>query len=295
MSEVLARPQQPGVEEVKLAPQLVESVLNGGPRKREAEVAPEGMCGAGDLTVGVLDRLCLIQDHCVPVHAGQPLSVDPQDTISGECEGGIGVELASRAVVERSAQSGAEAFDLFLPAVDHAGGGYDQGATAHATQRLQRLAQAHVVGQQAAETRIAQELKPAHSAELIRTQLCLQVIGKRRLGQAVEVLDQDAQALKAHRRRLAERVAQPCQVGQGEGRQGLGSTACREQIRHGLAVALHPVDGELCEAPFGERHQALAALPGAQGAASRYVHRAPVHESSLLGLEAVGVELDPGL
>ncbi|MNR18914.1 hypothetical protein D3C85_1356700 [compost metagenome] len=88
-----------------------------------------------------------------------------------------------RAVQGEHPQLGGEACGLVLPVGDQAGGHDDQGGPGQASglllgedvrQGLQGLAQAHVVGEDAADLQLAQRLHPAQTLQLVVAQFGVQ-------------------------------------------------------------------------------------------------------------------------
>ena len=115
---------------------------------------------------------------------------------------------AGAALQGQHAQAGGEAGDLVLPVGDQAGGHDDQRRRGQATGRLfdedvrqglQRLAQAHVVGQDAAHVQFPQRLQPGHAVALIGPQFGVQGVRQdHRLGGiAAQAFGKAAQALAA--------------------------------------------------------------------------------------------------
>jgi hypothetical protein len=191
----------------------------------------------------------------VPGFARERLGVETQNCVARERQVGVPLERALRTVVDATAQPRAEASGLLGPAKDHARGSDDERAALHRTERLERLAQAHVVGEQRAQAGLAQKLQPRHAAALVAAQLGREIGRERRLGQPCEVVDQRAQPLEAGRSRLAELVAQAREVGQCAGGQAPVARARGEQVCHAPAVLLEPVCRERGEAASAERHE----------------------------------------
>ena len=71
------------------------------------------------------------------------------------------------------------------------------------TDRLQSLAQAHVVGENGSETRIAQKAQPVDAAALVLAQLALNPSGKRNDLERLKVGEQWLETIEAHGPRLA--------------------------------------------------------------------------------------------
>ena len=132
----------------------------GVPRERHAEARVELEGGARRLAVGVLDGLRLVEDDGVPACCGERLGVEAEDGVGGQRDVGVRVDRALGAVVDGDPEAGAEAADLGGPVVDHAVRADDERAPAERAERLQRLAEAHVVGEHRAEPRVAEEREP---------------------------------------------------------------------------------------------------------------------------------------
>ncbi len=264
--EVPAPAEQPAVREVELAPQLVEPVLDRGAGQRHAEVRSQLVGRAGDLAVRVLDRLGLVEDHRVPLLRAQALRVEAQDRVGRERHLRLAVERAPGAVVERGAQGGSEALDLLRPVVQHARGGHHQGAAAQRAERLERLAEAHVVGEQRAEAGVAQRAQPVDAASLVAAQLGCEILGKRRRRQLLRVGEELAQPLERRRRRLLELLAELGQLGEHAAREIARGLAGGQQIGQAPAEAREPVGRQRGEAAAVEGDQRLAGAPGAKHA-----------------------------
>ena len=129
---------------------------------------------SGFLIVWASSRITVSQLICVSA-----LGVQTQDRVAGEGHVRFGIELAVRAVVERRAQARPEARDLLAPVEEHAGGRHHQRAPAQGAEGLQGLAEAHVVGEHAAQPGVAQEAEPVDARPLVGAQLGAQVGGER--------------------------------------------------------------------------------------------------------------------
>jgi hypothetical protein len=132
---------------------------------------------ARHLAVRVLDGLGLVEHHGVPRGRRQDLLVETQQGVGGEGELGVVLELAARAVVDAEPQSGTEASDLLPPAHEHARGAHHEGAAAHGAERLEGLAEPHVVGEERSELGL-QGLAEPHVVGEERSELGLSVEGE---------------------------------------------------------------------------------------------------------------------
>ena len=95
----------------------------------------------------------------------------------------IGFSAAQRVRDDSGVEGWCELGHLGFPIGDHAGGSNDQKRrrrwirlprSADHCESLQGLTQAHVVGEYAAQTVLAEEIEPTESVDLIRTQRCRQ-------------------------------------------------------------------------------------------------------------------------
>ncbi|MNF47662.1 hypothetical protein D3C84_288690 [compost metagenome] len=119
----------------------------------------------------------------MPTLGVELLEIARQQGIGGEDQIVLGdlreQRLALGAMQGQHAQFGCEAFGLVLPVGDQTGGHDDQRRAAQATglplgedvrQGLQGLAQAHIVGEDAADLQLTQRLHPAQALQLIVAQ-----------------------------------------------------------------------------------------------------------------------------
>mmetsp|Transcript_777 Transcript_777/g.1934 ORF Transcript_777/g.1934 Transcript_777/m.1934 type:complete len:580 (+) Transcript_777:999-2738(+) len=189
--------KEAGHEVVKDAPQLQHVVLDGRSGQEQPVPGDEPLDGLGDLGLGVLDDVPLVQDDVQPAGRLQPgdvraagLVAHDDDVVAaglprlaqGGARGG-GALVAQRAEHAVLAQ---EALDLRCPVPHQRGGAGDQGgqpqlaafALLHALvcggggdgDGLQRLAQPHVVRQHAVQPEFAQEGEPVDALLLVRAQ-----------------------------------------------------------------------------------------------------------------------------
>ena len=206
-------PEQSRIQEVELTPELVEPVLDRRTREREARLRIEAMGRARDLALGVLDRLGLVEDHAVPRRPGEQLHVLSQEGIAGDRDLGLLVEPSTGTVIEADVERGPEALDLADPTMEHGGRSDDERASVDRAERLQRLAEAHVVREQRSESRAAQEDQPVHALALVVAQHVFEVRVDLRGRNSVEAGEQRSQAFEGGRRRFVEIVTEAREVG----------------------------------------------------------------------------------
>lgn len=161
--EAEQRAEHGGIEEIHQRMQLVDAVLDGRAGQHEGVAALEALDGLARLGVPILDALRLVEHH----HVGPQARVDIQGVAHHLLEVG---HREKRRVVAVAGQAGVafsvhelvgqrgEALDLLFPLALERGGRDGQHATRLAQpveQRaggdgLDRLAEAHLVGQQGA-------------------------------------------------------------------------------------------------------------------------------------------------
>ena len=204
--------QPAGQQEMEQRPQLAQVILQRRAGQAQAVVRAQVACGLGRLGGGVLDVLRLVEDQQVILVLPELLGIARQQGIGGEDQvvfGDLRERLApARAVQREHAQVGGEAFGLVQPVGDQAGR-HDHQCRAgqapglllqqHEGEGLQRLAQAHVVGEDAAGADFAQRLHPAQALVLVGAQLGVEAGGNLcRLGTVVaQAMGDFAQLLAA--------------------------------------------------------------------------------------------------
>jgi hypothetical protein len=166
-------------------------VLDRRSGQSQAVPSAEQPGGLGRLAVGVLDRLRLVQDHVVELGLAQRPYIPSERAVGREhhVPSGEGIALADAAdagMVEH-AQLWSEALRLGQPVEDQRLRHHDEGrGLARQAPGLQQgehldgLAQAHVIGQAAAEAEVAQEVEPSQAGSLIAAELSPEA--PRRLG-----------------------------------------------------------------------------------------------------------------
>jgi hypothetical protein len=223
-------------QQVELRPQLGQVVFERRAGQRQPVRGAQAPGGFGGARLGVLQVLCLVEDGDVELMLDQFVDVARQERIGGQHHV-VAADLGKRRVPAQPVQHQRlqlrrKACALGLPVVHDRGGCQHQRGPLQPPRvffqqqvgnRLHRLAQTHVVGQDAGQLVLAQELQPRQPGQLIRPQLGAQA--RRR----------------CHRRDRAERcqpLAQPTQVlgappfeaGAGQLDQACGVGACQPQL-----------------------------------------------------------------
>jgi hypothetical protein len=116
-------------------------------------------------------------------------------------------------------------------------GADDQRLSGDGAQGLKRLSQPHVVGEEPAEARLAQEVKPCDAAALVRTKLRGQVLRELGIAQPFESRKERRQARKSRRVRLIEIGGQARDVREHRRSDRSGLVARGEKIRDARAEA----------------------------------------------------------
>ena len=238
--------------------------------QRQPERRRQRVGGARGLAVGVLDRLRLVEHHRSPGPRGQRLRVEAQQRVAGQRHvGGRDRARGSRRDRRRPSVAGrkraSSACQLKMTLV---------GATTsvrparleHA-HRLQRLAEAHVVGEDAAQAGAAEKRQPAHALALVGRSVAVRSAGSGASGRRSKPVDQRRQAIEAGRRRVIELGAQRGQRRQRVPRQAAVVLARGQQIGDALAVLLQPA--ELAATPSRRPAAARSPAPPARRARPR--------------------------
>ena len=168
--------QEAGHEEIELRPQLAQVVLQRRARQAEPVRGLQAAQGAGAAAGGVLHHLRLVEDQQVEGLRGQGGRIAPEQGIGSQHQvvpGHVGEAARPvRALQGQHAQAGRHAGGFGLPVEEQRGGQHHQrraGEAAaflfqqHMGQGLRRLAQAHLVGQDAAQALGAQVLQPGQA------------------------------------------------------------------------------------------------------------------------------------
>ena len=198
-------PSRPGDDEVEDRPDLAEAVLDGRAAERQPPVGPEALGGARRGAQRVLDLLRLVDDDVAPVDLLEHLLVAAEERVARHDHVGV-LELvlplpALGAVPERVAQRRGEAVHLAQPVGHDARRRHDERLEGLALaldlrvlglhgeqqrERLHGLAEAHVVGENAAAADLVEKPEPVKALLLVRPELRLEVA---RLARALDLVD----------------------------------------------------------------------------------------------------------
>ncbi len=180
--------QQARVQEIEDRPQVAQVILDRRSGQRDACPGFQRLCRAGLAGVRILDRLRLVQDDEPPVRLGEhrdaqqrAIAGDHQimfrRPLDGECLHLI--RRHCRRMHDHSLQAGGKFFDLRGPVPQQRGGRHQQvrgnlcgTGLFHQQQRqhLDRLAEAHVVGQAGPEAKARQQVQPLRPCFLVGAQ-----------------------------------------------------------------------------------------------------------------------------
>ena len=185
--EGLERAEKARHEEIEEGPQLAEMVLHRRAGQAQALLGAKLAHVLRDLRPRILDHLRFVEDHHRPRLRAQELHVAPHERVGGDDEIVAGNRLEPfaplRPVPDEHAQIGGEARRLARPVAHEARGRHHQrrllepaGALfrQEMRERLQRLAQPHVVGQDPVQAMPAPELQPGQARALVGPHLRLQ-------------------------------------------------------------------------------------------------------------------------
>ena len=219
-----------GVQKLEDAPQLADVVFDGRARERQPMPRPEEPAGLGRLAGGVFDRLRLVEHHVIKLGLTVGEDVAPQRAVGRDHDVPVGERAGlvhpRGAGVVYHPEARCELPRLLDPVEDEtAGHDHKRRAARQAgrlrlllppreeRQHLDRLAEAHVVGEAAAEAELLQEHQPAEAFPLVLAERALKArglgLGFRLLARR-ELLPQPVERLVDRRLRLAgeERVEQ---------------------------------------------------------------------------------------
>lgn len=193
LGELAGVAEPAGHQEMEQRPEFAEVVLQRRAGQAQAMPCRQLAGGDGGLGGGVLDVLRLVEDQQVEPPLAQLGGVAWQQGIGGQHQVVLvdagEVAAPTGAVQGQHAQIGSEALGLVQPVGDQAGGHHHQRRRVkppgllfqeHVGQRLQGLAQPHVVGQHAAAVEFAQGLHPAQAFELVGPQFGAQALRRGR-------------------------------------------------------------------------------------------------------------------
>src|SRR4051812_34443690 len=178
------------VEELEQAPQLAKVVLDRRAAEGQAVLRTDQPGRLRRLAARVLDRLGLVEDGVIEAVVLEVDDVSPERAVGGQDDVAVvevfpGLTAADAGMVE-DAELRREASGLLLPVEDERprhhdqrrrrsaaflGGGPQLAARLQQGEHLDGLAQAHVVGQAAAETELPEEAEPAQAVALIVAEL----------------------------------------------------------------------------------------------------------------------------
>ena len=198
-----ASPSRPGIEEVEQRPQLAEVVLDGVPDRQSAVARHRARArGLAGLAARVLDRLRLVEDEQVKRRVASSARVAREQRVGRDARRRSGracaalrarsgaVQQPRRAACGANRSSSRCQLPTRLVGATISAGASRRPASFSVEQvrdRLQRLAEPHVVGEDAARAVRAQVLQPAHAFLLVRAQRGAQAAGhgarSRRAGQ----------------------------------------------------------------------------------------------------------------
>ena len=244
-----------GLDEIHDAPQIEQPVFQRRAREREAMLGLELLDRLCDLRAGILDELRLVQNRRPERKFLQLLQIAPEQGVVGHDQIVLR-NLFAQVVPGRAAfqhehlEVGRETVRLAPPVVQHGRRADDQRRLGifrvafleprQPGERLQRFAQAHVVGQNPAELDPGEVRQKIKTVLLIRTQIRLQSFGQIHRGHALEIADVPAQRLGFGRIREA-RKAVLIQMGDVFQADLLrhGDEAVHAHVGHGFVRALH--------------------------------------------------------
>ncbi len=156
-----------------------EPVLQRRAGERQAVICGDRLAGLGGGRAGVLDVLRLVEEHVAPAGLGQLVPVAAGQGVRGQDQIGACQVLhplaAILSVPDEDPQPGGEALGLALPVGENAGRGDHQGRRGalgvarllEQRQRLHRLSEPHVVGEDSAEAVAVEEPQPGESRLLV--------------------------------------------------------------------------------------------------------------------------------
>ena len=166
-------------------------VFDRGATDGQLETAAQQPGGFCRLAFGVLDRLGLIEDHIVELEVAQLGDISADSAVRGNDQVVVGERFAkdmtARAGIVKHAKPRGELGGLLHPVEDQRAWDDRQGRSLglamgppplQERQNLNRLAEAHIVGQNAAETESLKIVEPAQSLALIGAQLAVEARGR---------------------------------------------------------------------------------------------------------------------
>ena len=260
--------EQAGVQEVEEALQLAEVVLDRRAGESETVIRLQQARRLRRLRPVVLDGLGFVEDDVVEGHAPKEQHVAPQGAVGRQhdVDAFQPVRLPAPVgpgVVEQP-EGGGEARRFLLPVEDQGLRDHDERwlpcrspASLEQGQHLHRLAQAHVVGEAAPESELAEEMHPPEPFVLV----------------APQVADEPGRSLRGpHALELAETLPGACESGVHR-HLGLGG---QQGIEHARLAAAETDDLALGGSEVGQKRLPPQPLLGQQ------THRAVVEGHRLL-------------
>ncbi len=182
--------EQPRRQPVEEGPQLAEMVLDGRSRQTQAVLHREVLERAARLAASVLDGLRLVENGQVKARAREALFVADEDRVGRHDDVGLfdlrPARLAFGPVKDDDAEVRSEARRLPCPVAHERGRPDDERRRVQASgclldanvgDGLQRLAEAHLVGEHAAGAALAEPLQEGDSLALIGPKRGLQLRG----------------------------------------------------------------------------------------------------------------------
>jgi len=183
-AELLPGAEQAGTDDAHEAPDLAQVVLDGRAGQPHAPGRAQPAQRARTLGGGVLHRLRLVEHQRPEFDLPEAIGVERRDRVARDQQiAGAQAAQLGRAVgpaIEADAQRWREARRLVDPVADHRRGRHHQrGAERRAVdqhrQRLQGLAEPHLVGEDRARAPARQAREPLHAGALIRAQRRLEL------------------------------------------------------------------------------------------------------------------------
>ena len=190
VAEHRAFTEDAGVEEIHDGPQIADVVFDGGAGEGDAVVGGQRARRLRLARLGVLDVLRFVEQKAGPFDLAHFRVVAVKQIVAGNDDVHL-LHLArerlavppQRAVVQMDPQAGREALRLAHPISQHRHRPHNQRRPARAArllvkqqrQRLNRLAETHVVRETRTETAVAQVRQPTEPAQLIRPQLAREI------------------------------------------------------------------------------------------------------------------------
>ena len=205
------------MDEIHDAPQIEQAIFQRRAGEREAVLGFQLLHRLRDLRAGVLDELRFVENHGAEGEFLQFLEVAPQQRVIGD-DDIVLRNFFAQAVARRAAfehehfQVRRETVGFAPPVVQHGRGANDERGLVvlfvlrlqprEPGEGLQRFAETHVVGQNAAEPDLREMAEEIETVLLIRPQIGLDGVGKFGRGDAFEILEVLAQGrrLAANRR-----------------------------------------------------------------------------------------------